>query len=98
GLMPMVRSRLREVVAGYLETPLLGEEIDAYLVPPALGERAGVLGAIRLARRTEHAPSRGRTPPPPRGAARGPRSRTRRSPRACDGRSRAGHPGPGRSS
>jgi fructokinase len=48
-LLPMVRSRLRELLAGYLDTPLLGDEIDTYLVAPALGDRAGVLGAIALA-------------------------------------------------
>ena len=48
-LMPMVRRRLRELVAGYLETPLLGEAVDSYLVAPGLGDRAGVLGAIALA-------------------------------------------------
>ncbi len=48
-LLPVVRRRLRELVAGYLPTPLLGEEIDRYLVPPRLGDRAGVLGAIALA-------------------------------------------------
>jgi fructokinase len=35
--------------AGYLETPMLGDAIDGYVVAPALGERAGVLGAIALA-------------------------------------------------
>ncbi len=48
-LLPMVRQRLRELVAGYLDTPMLGEHIDRYLVAPALGDRAGVLGAIALA-------------------------------------------------
>jgi fructokinase len=47
----MVRSRLRELIGGYLDSPLLGERIDEYLVPPALGDRAGVLGAIALADR-----------------------------------------------
>jgi fructokinase len=45
----MVRRRLRELLAGYLETPALGDSIDSYLVAPALGDRAGVLGAIALA-------------------------------------------------
>jgi fructokinase len=49
GLLPMVQAGLRELVAGYLDTPLLGDEIDRYLVAPALGDRAGVLGAIALA-------------------------------------------------
>jgi fructokinase len=49
-LLPMTRSRVRDLIAGYLDTPLLGEQIDAYLVPPRLGDRAGVLGAIAMAR------------------------------------------------
>jgi fructokinase len=49
GLLPAVRQRLRELVAGYLDTPLLGSRVDEYLVPPGLGDRAGVLGAIALA-------------------------------------------------
>jgi len=49
GLLPAVRERLRALVGGYLETPLLGDRIDAYLVAPELGDRAGVLGAIALA-------------------------------------------------
>jgi fructokinase len=48
-LLGMVRRELRELVAGYLETPLLGEDIDSYVVRPALGDHAGVLGAIALA-------------------------------------------------
>jgi fructokinase len=48
-LLGMVRRRLRELVGGYLQTPLLGESIDSYLVRPWLGDRAGVLGAIALA-------------------------------------------------
>src|SRR5205085_4071578 len=37
GLLVLVRGALRELVAGYLQTPLLGERIDEYLVAPALG-------------------------------------------------------------
>jgi fructokinase len=49
GLLGQVGAKLRDLLAGYLQTPLLGEEIRAFLVPPALGDRAGVLGAIALA-------------------------------------------------
>jgi fructokinase len=49
GLLPAVRRRLRTLVGGYLETPLLGDQIDQYVVAPELGDRAGVLGAIALA-------------------------------------------------
>ncbi|MGI8863257.1 MAG: ROK family protein [Solirubrobacteraceae bacterium] len=48
-LRRMVRHRLLELLAGYLETPALGDNIDSYLVAPALGDRAGVLGAIAMA-------------------------------------------------
>jgi fructokinase len=51
GLRAAVRTRLRELNAGYLETPMLDARIDEYLVSPELGDRAGVLGAIALAQR-----------------------------------------------
>jgi fructokinase len=49
GLLAAVRARLVELNAGYLETPMIGAEVDRYVVAPALGDRAGVLGAIALA-------------------------------------------------
>jgi fructokinase len=48
-LLEQVRPRLGQLVAGYLDTPLLGEGLDYYLVPAELGDHAGVLGAIALA-------------------------------------------------
>ena len=45
-----VRRRLPELLAGYLDSPLLGEQIEQYIVAPGLGDDAGVLGAIALAR------------------------------------------------
>lgn len=48
-LLTSVGARLRDLSAGYLDTPLLGNDIDRYLVRPRLGDRAGVLGAIALA-------------------------------------------------
>jgi fructokinase len=50
-LLPLVRGRLHELLAGYIDVPELSlAALDRYVVPPALGERAGVLGAIELAR------------------------------------------------
>jgi fructokinase len=49
GVRAAVRARLVDLNAGYLQTPLLGAEVDRYVVAPALGDRAGVLGAIALA-------------------------------------------------
>jgi len=49
GLLELVRARLRALAAGYPPTPLLAERVHEYLVAPALGSRAGVLGALALA-------------------------------------------------
>jgi fructokinase len=49
-LLPLVRARVRELLAGYIVAPELTDGLDEYIVGPALGDRAGVLGAIELAR------------------------------------------------
>jgi fructokinase len=49
GLLSRVRAAIVRRLAGYLTWPeLTAAGIDEYLVPPALGDRAGVLGAIAL--------------------------------------------------
>lgn len=48
-LFAAVRRELAQLMAGYLPTPALGERIETYVVPPALGDRSGVLGALALA-------------------------------------------------
>jgi fructokinase len=50
GLLPLVRSRMLDLLAGYVDAPPLTSGIDDYLVPPGLGPRSGVVGAIELAR------------------------------------------------
>ncbi|GIV59886.1 ROK family protein [Rhodocaloribacter litoris] len=49
-LFPMIRHRVRQILNGYVAHDALADGIDAYIVPPALGDRAGVLGALALAR------------------------------------------------
>ena len=51
-LLPMVRTRLRELLAGYLAAPELTQPdaVERYIAAPQLGDRAGVIGAIELAR------------------------------------------------
>jgi fructokinase len=48
-LFPLVRGRVRELLNGYLQVPAILDQIDEYIVPPGLGNQAGVLGAIALA-------------------------------------------------
>ena len=48
-LFPLVRSRVQTLLNGYVQDPSILEEIDGYIVPPALGSQAGILGAIALA-------------------------------------------------
>lgn len=47
-LFPAIRSEFARILNGYLRIPEL-ENLDEYIVPPALGDRAGVLGALALA-------------------------------------------------
>jgi fructokinase len=49
GLLHDVRTEVRRLLAGYVGTPAIVEAIEAYIVAPGLGERAGVLGALALA-------------------------------------------------
>jgi len=48
-LFPLIRAKVQELLNGYLQVSEILEGIDDYIVPPGLGERAGVLGAIALA-------------------------------------------------
>lgn len=50
GLLASVRSEVRSLVAGYIDSPLLDDEIDRYVVAPRLGSDSGVLGAFALGR------------------------------------------------
>jgi fructokinase len=57
-LFPLIRARVRSLLGGYLSTPAVGDRIDEYIVPPALGGQSGVLGAIALAADALRDPSR----------------------------------------
>jgi fructokinase len=49
-LFPRIRANLQAYLNSYVRSPALFEEIDEYIVPPGLGKRAGVMGALALAR------------------------------------------------
>jgi len=48
-LFPRIRQNVLELLNGYVQSPALLDRIDEYIVPPGLGNQAGVLGAIALA-------------------------------------------------
>jgi fructokinase len=47
-LFPLIRKEFAEILNGYLRIPQV-ERLDEYIVPPQLGDRAGILGALALA-------------------------------------------------
>lgn len=48
-LLPMVRKMVQQLLNEYVPAPEILTDIDRYIVPPNLGKRTGVLGAIALA-------------------------------------------------
>ena len=48
-LFPLIRLKVMEKLNGYVQSASILENIDAYIVPPGLGNRSGVLGALALA-------------------------------------------------
>lgn len=48
-LYPLIRQEVKKAINGYLGYDIL-EDLDNYIVPCALGDNAGVLGAIELAK------------------------------------------------
>ncbi|WKB35353.1 ROK family protein [Terrilactibacillus sp. S3-3] len=50
-LFPLIRRKLQELLAGYVRLPETGEEIENYIVPPLLGNHAGITGALILAKK-----------------------------------------------
>jgi fructokinase len=49
GLFPLVRCKVQQFLNGYIPSTQITERIQEYIVPPVLGNQAGVLGAIALA-------------------------------------------------
>jgi fructokinase len=49
GLLPRVQRAVTELMNGYLDQTAMSEDIAEYITLPALGSRAGMLGAIALA-------------------------------------------------
>lgn len=52
-LLVLIRKKFQELLNGYIRASAILERIDDYIVPPGLGQRVGVLGAIALAQSTK---------------------------------------------
>jgi fructokinase len=48
-LFPLVRRQLQRILNGYIQSAVILDGIEEYVVPPQLGNRSGVLGALVLA-------------------------------------------------
>jgi len=48
-LCPLIRGELSRLLNGYVRSKELIENIEHYVVPPKLGNRAGIAGALVLA-------------------------------------------------
>jgi fructokinase len=66
-LLPKIRTALVETIHGYLHLPEIEERIDEYVVRSALGQKAGLFGALVLAERALAAPRN----PDPEGSGQG---------------------------
>lgn len=47
-LFPIIRTKVKEYLNGYINSKLILDDIDTYIVPPSLGDDAGIKGALRL--------------------------------------------------
>jgi fructokinase len=48
-LFQLIHQEVQTLLNGYIQAPAILRQIDTYIVPPALGSRVGVLGALALA-------------------------------------------------
>ena len=49
-LFPKIRKRTLELLGGYVAAPAITERIDEYIVAPGLGDNAGAVGSLMLAK------------------------------------------------
>ncbi len=49
-LFPLIRRKVSESLNGYVHSPVFSGSLEEFIVPPALGKRSGVLGAMAMAK------------------------------------------------
>jgi fructokinase len=52
GLMPAIRRKVLDNLNGYVSAEAIMKDMEHYIVTPALGDLAGVIGALELAKKT----------------------------------------------
>jgi fructokinase len=52
-LFPRIREYVKKLLNGYLHHAALQEDIESFIVPPKLGSKSGLFGALELARIAE---------------------------------------------
>jgi fructokinase len=50
-LFPLIREEVKKLLNNYIPIPEIIDRIEEYIVPPSLGKKTGVLGAIALAKK-----------------------------------------------
>lgn len=50
-LFPLIRQEVKKLLNNYIASPVFLGDLEEYIVPPTLGKRSGVLGAMALAQR-----------------------------------------------
>lgn len=53
-LFPRIRAEVLRLLNGYVRAREILNQIDSFIVPPALGERSGIVGAVALAHEADH--------------------------------------------
>ncbi len=56
-LFDLIRGRTLSALNGYVQSPIILNQIDRYIVPPGLGTRSGVLGALAMAQQLNARPA-----------------------------------------
>ena len=50
-LFSLIHEKVPQLLNGYVQSPAILEQINTYILPPGLGNKAGILGAIALAQK-----------------------------------------------
>jgi len=49
-LFPLIRRKVKDMMNGYISSPIFTGSLEGYIVPPVLEKRSGILGALAMAK------------------------------------------------